>query len=205
MSWATFVWRPFGLFKVKHGSSFSEISPHPAGWSVVLWGLFWQWPLFASLLHSASDLFHPPEYHNLPEEKYKLVEKQVVHYCRSYSCSAALRQTKNLGSCMKGFLYFITWLRTFTVHLMHLPKNSKKEKTTNNQQLMRHLQGRSWFYRGYQQRWQPPPPPGRWRRRGRSECYFGWCRWTARYPEEPHRYELAEISASPTERQWKYG
>lgn len=56
---------------------------------------------------------------------------------------------------------------------------------------------RPWFYRGCRQRWRPPPPPGRWRRCGRSGCCSGWCHWRAPCPGGRLRCGLEETSASP--------
>lgn len=58
-------------------------------------------------------------------------------------------------------------------------------------------QEKLWFYRGCRQRWRPPPPPGRWRRCGRSGCCSGWCRWRAPCPGGPRRCGLGETSALP--------
>lgn len=125
---------------------------------------------------------------------------------RSYSCSVVNRQVITQGKHLRKSTFF----RLLWSHMTSLNKQLGRKSQSSYYVSLKspcwlkqqgkcasYLQGKSWFCRGCQRLRRPPPPLGRWRRCGRSECCPGWCRWRGQYPEEPLRYGIAKMTASP--------
>lgn len=78
-------------------------------------------------------------------------------------------------------------------------ENSGTAKADLNEEADSNRRGRSWFCRECLRPWPPPPPPGCWRRCGRSGCSPWWCRWRGPCPGGPRPRAPAETSALPAE------